>query len=449
MLKRLIFFFSIIWSLVGYAQPSLSPFSVIYPCSDDDGWIIGGLSSINMEYRTDSVLSSIDIVKEASLVSHSFSNILVLDSLGRLYGRGSNLYGELGNGDTLSRNDFDVAWNAPSMDTVICNLLGSYSLSVDSGVVYYWGLKNYELFRDTNEVRFEVTRFPSPIFKGYHSYSKISVGQDFILLLREDGALYGYGGNEKSQLGEAQGSYIRKPTFLGLVGIKDIYAGESHSMALDSAGHVYCFGHNFLGQCGVDPDQNYFVSTPKQLALENVVSIAANKLASYAVTASGDVYAWGLGTFGGMGNGDSTYANFEVQKVLIDSVKRVYARNNYVIAERFNGDYFGWGLDAQGLFGLNNTGVKHFVPIKLPTQCLTTDISELSKEDALLVYPNPSANGVFNLSKASSWIVFNSLGQVIAQGKGAQVDLSSKSDGFYFLRSEGNTEALVLVKKNE
>ncbi len=109
MLKRLIFFFSIIWSLVGYSQPSLSPFSVIYPCSDDDGWIIGGLSSINMEYRTDSVFSSIDIVKEANVVSHSFSNILVLDSLGRLYGRGSNIYGELGNGDTLPRSEFYLA----------------------------------------------------------------------------------------------------------------------------------------------------------------------------------------------------------------------------------------------------------------------------------------------------------------------------------------------------
>ena len=434
------------WVVIGYCQPSMTQSSVIYPCTDSESWVIGGFHSIGGQSSLDSTFKTIDVFSGAIMVTHNEIDMLVLDSSGRIHGRGHNPRGELGLGDTLPRYEFEGQIDAPLMDTVILEIFGSWALSKDSGAVYYWGYRNSALFRDTNEVAKNVTRSPYRIFKGYYGYSKISVAQDFILLLREDGALYGYGGNEKSQLGEAQGSYIRKPTFLGLVGIKDIYAGESHSMALDSAGHVFCFGHNILGQCGVDPDQNYFVSTPNQLEVEDVVFIAGGKLASYAVTASGDVFAWGLGTLGGMGNGDSTYANFEAQKVLIDSVKRVFAHNHYVIAERYNGDYFGWGLDSQGLFGLNNTGVKHFVPIKLPTQCLTTDILETNREDVFLVYPNPSANGVFSLSKASSWKVFNNLGQEVVQGNGSLVDLSSKADGFYFLWTEGNTGAKMLVK---
>ena len=52
--------------------------------------------------------------------------------------------------------------------------------------------------------------------------------------------------------------------------------------------------------------------------------------------------------------------------------------------------------------------------------------------------PNPSENGVFNLSQSESWSVSNLNGQIVLNGQGTVVDLSSRQRGIYILRTSSN-----------
>jgi len=64
--------------------------------------------------------------------------------------------------------------------------------------------------------------------------------------------------------------------------------------------------------------------------------------------------------------------------------------------------------------------------------------------NALEVYPNPSNNGLFNLSIESKWEVYSVLGAKIAEGEGTKVDLSNAAKGAYILKT-GNTSKKLIV----
>jgi hypothetical protein len=48
----------------------------------------------------------------------------------------------------------------------------------------------------------------------------------------------------------------------------------------------------------------------------------------------------------------------------------------------------------------------------------------------------PIKNGIFNLNRIINWKVYNILGIKIAEGKGAEINLSSFSKGLYILKAE-------------
>ncbi len=51
------------------------------------------------------------------------------------------------------------------------------------------------------------------------------------------------------------------------------------------------------------------------------------------------------------------------------------------------------------------------------------------------VYPNPSANGIFNLSEAQKWEVFSITGVKVIEGNGNVIDISQFSKGLYYLKT--------------
>ncbi len=64
----------------------------------------------------------------------------------------------------------------------------------------------------------------------------------------------------------------------------------------------------------------------------------------------------------------------------------------------------------------------------------------------VVVYPNPSVLGVFNLKTTQSWSIYNILGAKIKEGKGAMIDLTDKAKGVYLLRIGKNLNTYKLMK---
>ncbi|KAJ8707946.1 hypothetical protein PYW08_010312 [Mythimna loreyi] len=91
---------------------------------------------------------------------------------------------------------------------------------------------------------------------------------------------------------------------------KSVACGQHHSLALDEDGQVYAIGRCEYGRLGLGDragDAEVLEPIPK-LQNKNVISIAAGTSNSFAVTDSGEIVAWGMGSEGQLGTGQSADA---------------------------------------------------------------------------------------------------------------------------------------------
>ena len=140
-----------------------------------------------------------------------------------------------------------------------------------------------------------------------------------------------------------------------LSNITAVASGPTHSMALQSNGVVWAWGVNTYGQLG-DGTTTYS-STPVQVAnLSNVQAIAVGRSHSLALTTDGYVWAWGYGGSGQIGDG------FELSRPLptqvrdtsggwITDVVGIAAGGNHSLARRSNGTTWAWGSNNNGQVG--------------------------------------------------------------------------------------------------
>jgi hypothetical protein len=63
--------------------------------------------------------------------------------------------------------------------------------------------------------------------------------------------------------------------------------------------------------------------------------------------------------------------------------------------------------------------------------------------NGLIIYPNPNETGVFKLSKTGKWTVYNLLGEMVLEGKGSLVDLSTFNKGIYLLQLGSEIKKLI------
>ncbi|HXA73720.1 MAG TPA: hypothetical protein VNV83_05720, partial [Acidimicrobiales bacterium] len=148
--------------------------------------------------------------------------------------------------------------------------------------------------------------------------------------LTTSGNVYSWGSNAQGQLGNGsnadigfappslQDSQTTPTEVLGvggtghLSGIASLTAVSGTVYALSTLGNVYAWGLAQDGQIG-NGTAPFGQSTPVEVEgvggvgyLSDVVQVAALNWTAYAVTSSGNVYAWGDGADGQLGNGTTT-----------------------------------------------------------------------------------------------------------------------------------------------
>lgn len=127
---------------------------------------------------------------------------------------------------------------------------------------------------------------------------------------------YCWGTNAYGQLGNSSTAdsatpvAVTRAAYPGGIGSKhvtDIAAGEYFNCALISTGEVYCWGRNDSGQLGQGTTVNSSVPLRVQgsLGSETVVAITTTAMSACAITAVGDLYCWGNGESGQLGNGET------------------------------------------------------------------------------------------------------------------------------------------------
>ena len=151
--------------------------------------------------------------------------------------------------------------------------------------------------------------------------------------------------------------------------------GWLHSVVVSAEGRVCTFGQGWNGCLGLNDEQSRLV--PALLAAEvfegsMIVTVAAGGYYTMAVGVNGRLWAWGWGSHGRLGLGDT---NDRLVPTLVGAeevfggsqVRTVACGNVHVLAVTEAGELWTWGRGAQGRLGLNDEQAR-LVPTRVDPQ---------------------------------------------------------------------------------
>ena len=270
---------------------------------------------------------------------------------GTLLSWGTEFFGELGNGGSLTAVRSVPGSLATSTSIARVSSGAQHSIAVaGNGTAFGWGFNtNGQLGDQTSNnagapVRvFGVTTAVSACAGGSHS-----------LVLLGNGSIVGMGDNSSGELGlGSAGSFATAPTpVVGISTATAVACGSTHSLALLSDGTVRAWGRNNRGQLGDGGATNQ--PTPVAVSgLTQVVAIAAGFDHSLALRSDGTVWSWGHNARGQLGDGATANRSTPFAVPLAGGVMRIAAGGQNSMALRGDGVPFVWG---NNLFGQLATG---------------------------------------------------------------------------------------------
>ena len=210
------------------------------------------------------------------------------------------------------------------------------------------------------------------------SITKISAGAIHTLVLTNKGRVLGVGGNHYGNLGIPQGSTTTQTSTLieidssmlerGVTFV-DIYAGIHTSYAITNTGKLYAFGDNYRNMVGriYESDHSRYytpvlVPIPDMVGGEKIISVETTIDHALALTSNGRVYSWGkANTYGQMGNGPTQGTNFYNPVIIVfptladnEKIVKVKVEENSSFAITNLGGVYAWGRNDNNQLGLNS-----------------------------------------------------------------------------------------------
>lgn len=364
---------------------------------------------------------------------------IVVDDEGNIYGWGRNTDGQLGigSGINISTTPASVDLSSvgrPKIISLTTGLLFSEALD-ENGKVYSWG-KN-----DVGQLGLGHTStqeyFPQIANIGTEKIEKISSSYNFTLAITENGKILAWGINNAGQLGipTATASYLSVPTLVDssaeLSGstVTEIMAGGAHSLALTSDNKVFAWGANNHGQLGnggwVWNHVPIKVDTSDVSDGSKFISISAGIYTSFILDANGNIYSFGQGANGQLGNGLVDTQPSPV-KVFLDGelsgkkVTKIWGNSeaNHAIDE--SGKAYSWGRNDRGIIG-DGSEAKPFAYADEPRSVIIPEIKitsikfgdikvsdfEFIDDNTIKVISPPHAAGFVDI------VIENSLGDFV------------------------------------
>lgn len=237
---------------------------------------------------------------------------------------------------------------------------------------------------------------------------QIAAGHTHSLLLASDGTVFSFGfnGNGQTGLNASGGStLIATPidaTNLAGKTIKQIAAGDSHSLLLADDGTVFSFGLNLDGATGLNTSTgSTLIATPidaTNLSGKAIKQVAAGTSLSLLLAEDGTVFSFGSNLATGLNTmaGNTLIATpIDATNLAGKTVTHLAAGNMHSLLLTDDGTVLSFGNNGDGLTGQNTTN--DFTMIATPIDTtnlgnkLVTHISAGTGHSLLLAVPEPSA----------------------------------------------------------
>jgi alpha-tubulin suppressor-like RCC1 family protein len=298
---------------------------------------------------------------------------LALSSTGALFSWGSEEYGQLGNGVTANTSTTvpgAVSAGAIPAGTKMTQIAASFYTGValsSTGHVYDWGDNNVGQLGDGASGL--VSNVPVAVSAGAIpagvTITQIAAGGEFALALSSAGKVYGWGDDSVGQLGDAPGGSSNVPVAVSAgampagTTITQIVAGEDFALALSSTGKVYGWGNDSNGQLGDGgsgaPNAPVALAAGVIPAGTRITQLAAGDGFALALSSTGKLYAWGDGAQGQLGDGTtSSSVPVAVAAGAIPAgakIIQITANSVTAMALSSSGQVYAWGINDKGELG--------------------------------------------------------------------------------------------------
>lgn len=360
------------------------------------GWGRNNLAQLADGEGTNDRLSPVmSLAGAATAVAAGTFHSLAIRPDGTVAAWGNNAHGEAGVPGSVT---VMVPVQVPDVSGVVAvDAGGSFSLAVDEARdVWMWGL-----LAPGSSVRLPPTRVMADAVA-------IAAGWAHALTLRADGTVWAWGRNGDGQLGD--GTLIERVAPVKVHGISNAVAvatGPTYSAALDADGNVWIWGSGYLGQ----PVGRQSRSDAVRVSLSHPIrTISSGNNHMLALAEDGTLWAWGLNDYGvlglgnGLGNGDDQAVPARVP--LPEAVHSIGAGLIHSLAITASGQLWAWGYGEFGAVG-DGTGETRLSPVRVQIRRATAVTSGSSSWHSLvLVDPRdldaPVTTAVLNVA-ADRW----------------------------------------------
>ena len=322
--------------------------------SNSIGWLI---HPIVMGTKLDCFnISSISIDDNYTLCNDS--------STGSTWAWGSNSYGELGTGNmTNYSSPASVLGGISFTQTYIGN---QFSLGIrgSDGTAWAWGYNWVGALGTGNS-----TSYSSPVsVLGGISFSQLSGGMYHSLGIRgSDGTAWAWGFNSSGQLGTGNITYYSSPvSVLGGISWNKVFGCYNCSFGIRSLdGTAWAWGGNDYGQLGQSNTTSYSSPISVLGAISFVQVIGFNSHFLGIKGSDGSAWAWGKNDYGQLGTGDMISYSSPVSVLGGISFKQLSGGNGHSLGIRgSDGTAWAWGLNTYGTLG-NNTRTSYSSPVSV------------------------------------------------------------------------------------
>ena len=255
------------------------------------------------------------------------NHTIILKNDGTLWGCGLNTSGQLGLGDTNNRATFtQITTNTDNIKSVYCGASHTFILKNDGTL---WGCGNNSYGRLGTESVDNKTAF-TIIDSNPGNIKSICCGNDYTLILKNDGTLWGCGNNQYGQLG--LGDTANKTIFTKITdNIKSVCCGYAYTIILKNDNTLWGCGRNDYYQLGLGEDKNNKTTFTKIIANINDVKIVyCGNIYTLILKNDGTLWGCGANTYGQLGLGDKTNRNTFTQITTNTDDIKCFA-NNYPV----------------------------------------------------------------------------------------------------------------------
>jgi gliding motility-associated-like protein len=284
-------------------------------------------------------------------ISTGNGHLMAIQANGTLWGLGENYAGQLGNGSSAASTTLVQVGAATNWVSVDAD--NGYTIALKSnGTLWGWGSNGLGQLTNTagGSIPAQIgTDTDWQSFSTDHGFTTVAI--------KTTGAMWAWGNPGSGNLG--LGPWVAGtvlPTRIGTANDwRNISVGYEHCLALKTNGTLWAWGVNSFGELG--DGTNAPKTTPVQIGTANDWQTVSASKANYslALKTNGTLWSWGGNAFGQLGIGTTVNTNAPSQVGTATNWQIISAGSGQSQAIKTDASLWGWGDNSVGQLGDGTT----------------------------------------------------------------------------------------------